>query len=765
MEKRTMLAFAVLAAAMSAFAATFQFNKGGAASDSDGTFDWNTPSRWYVGDTVQNSLPTKDDDAYVHVTSLRGKEVYIRSGTAAECKILYLPNRAWSLIPVHLIIDGGSLTTYGSARLGNKSCGNLTIQNGGSFVAKSEVYIGKDNDETSSGTVYVTNSVVIADASSSFTTGTSSVYMGHQRKGQALLVNNGTISFGGQFNVGYCSLSGFALGDTVSIITNSGTISAAGPFRIAFKTNSVAWVENTGDITLSDEFTLGHNPYAQGYFRHSAGNLSVPGSTYVGLSGSGYLELAGDTKSVFSGTYMRIASNNGSENGSICSYGELVLTNSASLSRSGNRALWAGAFKHSTARIALYDDAKLSDISNIRFGNVKTDNSFEVYDNAVVSNVNLFVLNVGSTANDVTGKTTMKLSGNAKVCDIGNAYIGSNSYNRAELEIADNAWFGLRDDAWEGGTNSIHVAEDSYESGDVTIRLRGGTIALGIRGGLVLGSTKDNSNVQCTSRLIGYGCVTNQGDSSQTLWSRLDVRGGSVTADGEGEERDLDLRTFARISGSAGEGRSNLNISGTNGWYAINKGRLRYPVRDSGDSKARPRFVGDYARLDASINPMYVNSMRIIIKTNDVEVAMASSRYPFVDLYAPDRTDIPAGLVGDDAKNRRLGIWHGTIATGYANTARRSFHTADVTIRYDQWRLDELKDAQGNYPPNLEIRLYKHDGTVGGKWRMVTKYPVTDAETNGYRISGELESVSGTYNLGWFAVVAKSAKGTCIAIR
>ena len=569
-----------------------------------------------------------------------------------------------------------------------------------------------------------------------------------------MLVNNGTISFGGQFNIGYCSVPGYALGDSESVITNSGTISVGGPFRVGFRTNSIARVENTGNITLSDEFTLGHNLNAQGHLRHSDGTLAVSGSAYVGLSGSGYLELAGGTESVFSGTRMRIASNNDKEDGTIRSSGELVITNSASLSRS-DKAVWAGVHKYSTARIALYDDAKLSDISTFTFGNVKTDNSFEVYDSTVVSNVDLFVLNVGSTSSDVEGKTTMKLSDNAKVCDLTNAYIGSNKWNRVELEIADNAWFGLRDDAWT--TNLINVARDSYKSGDATIRMRGGMIGLGIRGGLVLGSTEDNANVQCTSRLIGYGCVTNQGDRSRTVWSRLDIRAGSATADGEGMERDLDLSTFARVSGSSGDGRDHLNVSGTNGWYAINKGRLLYPNMDG----ELIRFVGEYSRLTDAFKPKLVNAMKIILKdANDTEVT--DHRRFNIAMYAPDRTDIPAGLVEDDATNRRLGIWKGDV-TGNANG---KFATAEATIRYDQWRLGELKDVYGNYPPNLVIHLYKHDGSANGKWTKVSSYSVADAETNEYRIGGDISNeVSGKHDIGWFAVVAKSEKGTCITLR
>lgn len=748
---KTFCAFAALAAA-NAFAAVFDFKP----ADTADSFNWNTPSLWYVGSTVQNRLPTSADDTWITSKYLRNVPFYIDSATSAATKKLFLANSASSTYPMILTIDGGSLTTHGDAWIGQKSPGNLIIQNGGAFVAKSVLYIGLKNTSTDAGSQHVFDAkVFVADSASSLTAATH-IYMGDQIGGTSLLDNKGTVSItgSGQLRLGVCVTEGINRGDIVSVVTNSGTISVANAMRVGFRTNTVGRVVNTGDITVGGEFNLGHNLYSYGSLRHAAGTLSLAGSVYAGLSGDGYLELAGDTETAFPGSVFAIAQNNWKNDGSVRSRGEFVITNSASLSR-GGKSLTAGVYKYATARIALYDDAKLSDISTFTFGNVKTDNSFEVYDNAVVSNVDLFVLNVGSTANDVEGKTTMKLSGNAKVCDLTNVYIGSNTYNRAELEIADNAWFGLRDDAWT--TNLINVARDSYKSGDATIRLRGGTIGLGIRGALVLGSTNDNSNVACTSRFVGYGCIINQGDSSRTIWSRLDLRGGSVTADGEGVERDLDFGTFARLGGSIGDGRTKLNSSGTNGWYAINKGRLIYPNRDG----ELVRFVGDYARLNYDVAPKFVNSMRILLKdSNDTEIT--TDRRFTVELYAPDRTDIPAGLIADDANNRRLGVWRGNC--GGKTT---SFAKAETTIRYDQWRLGELAAASGVGLNNFQICLYKHDGSANGKWKKVSSYSAADAAANEYRISGDVSNeVSGNkHNIAWFAVVAKTIKGTLICIK
>ena len=173
------------------------------------------------------------------------------------------------------------------------------------------------------------------------------------------------------------------------------------------------------------------------------------------------------------------------------------------------------------------------------------------------------------------------------------------------------------------------------------------------------------------------------------------------------------------------------------------------------------RFVGEYSRLNDTYTPKLVNAMKIILKdANESEVT--DHRRFNVAMYAPDRTDIPDGLVEDGGKNRRLGIWKGNVTSA----ASGKFATAHATIRYDQWRLGELKDGAGNYPVGLEVRLYKHDGTAGGRWKKVASYSAAEAEANEYRISGEISTeVFGTHNLGWFAVVAKAAKGTLISLK
>ena len=753
--KSILSVFVVFAAAMNAFAA-LHLKPDGAQPP----YYWDDTSLWWYkeGGAWANRVPNNTEEVDIFSPETRESPLYITNGVNAVTKAFYLATtNATSCSPQLLTIDGGSLTASGAAYLGFKNSAIVEIKNGGSMIAKSTLTLGRDND-TSVGTKCITNIVRIADASSTLSvTGVTTI--GQQRKGLTLLDNRGTINFNGDVYIGNCTDALVTMGDVLTVVTNAGTINA-NKFRIGYRTNCVARVENIGDLNLNGEFNIGNQPNSQGFFRHSAGSFSdTSGHIYLGIGGRAYLELAGNTRTILDQNRMRFSLNNwNNNNNSFRSYGELVITNSASLSRGGKDIEAAIEYRYGMARIALYDDAMLSDVGNLSVGNSKADSSFEVYNNAVVSNVDVLVLNVGYTGSGTPGTTTMKLSGNAKVCEIRNAYIGSNKYNRAELEIADNAFFGLRADAMNTDANyfqeNIYVAADTNRLGSGTIRLRGGMIGLGNRGGLFLGDVTNDSVGKCSARLVGYGCVTNHGSGYH--WSRIHLRSGSVTADGEGVARDLNLGTFARVSGSikgeSADGRSKINQSGTNGWYAINKGRLLYP---KGDGEL-VRFVGDYSRTDASYVPRFVNSMRILLKDKD-GVELTSDRTLTVYLYAPDRDDIPGGLIADDAKNRRLGVWRG-------HSSLTSFTKAEMNILYDKWRLAQLKDAQGKYSPNLHVCLYRCEDVKGAKWKCIARYPVSQASSNAYRISGDLQK-SGGNNLGWFAVVAKEVGGSVILIK
>ena len=327
--KSILSVFVVFAAAMTASAVTFEFKPQATAT----SYNWNTPSYWYGGSTPRNSLPTKDDETWMTDGKLRNVPLYIDSYTAATTGIFRVANSSSYANPMILTIDGGSLTTYGVAYIGQKSPGVLIVQNGGTFEAKDNTYIGLNNNSSNSSQQHVFNAkLIIADSDSGFTAA-SNVYMGHQKGGTSLLDNKGTVSITRQLQLGVWT-NVVEHGGLVAVITNSGTLSVTGNTLIGYRTNSVGRVENTGNLTLGDQCLIARYDYSEGYLRHSAGNLSIDGPVYVGYRGKGCLELAGDTETVFPGSAFMLAAND-MVNNTIHSIGELVITNNASLSREG----------------------------------------------------------------------------------------------------------------------------------------------------------------------------------------------------------------------------------------------------------------------------------------------------------------------------------------------------------------------------------------------------------------------------------------------
>lgn len=252
MQMKTMMGlFATLAAVMTASAATIEFIPRKSAS----RYDWATTD-WKSGGSYVTSLPTKSDNAWITATLIRNSTegMFINLGTDAEVNKLYLANSNTNSRPMKLTIDGGSLTTYGEADIGQKSPGVLTLQNGGTFEAKDNTYIGLNNNSSDSSQLHVFDAkLIIADAQSSFTTA-SYVYMGHQKGGTALLDNKGIVSITGtgQLQLGVWT-NVVEQGDLVAVVTNSGTLSVAGNTLIGYRTNSVGRVENTGNLTMGGQ--------------------------------------------------------------------------------------------------------------------------------------------------------------------------------------------------------------------------------------------------------------------------------------------------------------------------------------------------------------------------------------------------------------------------------------------------------------------------------------------------------------------------------
>ncbi|MBQ7189999.1 MAG: hypothetical protein IJR99_11355, partial [Kiritimatiellae bacterium] len=236
----------------------------------------------------------------------------------------------------------------------------------------------------------------------------------------------------------------------------------------------------------------------------------------------------------------------------------------------------------------------------------------------------------------------------------------------------------------------------------------------------------------------GWGCLRGYGKVAPASPGVTNVRlgGGNCVfrADGDGEERDLDLHEVVNITNYFGE--IDVAIS-TNGWYAENKGRVLYPRTWFGTATAE-RCLGD---APYAATPRFVNSVRFSI--NGVS---GSSSFFRGGLYAPDRADIPAGLPrGFDV----IGVWNFGLFNHVNNDNRISFSSVTLTFRYDHTK---VRDTQA-------LTLYRYNGT---EWVQVGQAMPNDDHL--ISTASPLAPISDTMNIGFFAVLARSDRST-ISIR
>ena len=211
---------------------------------------------------------------------------------------------------------------------------------------------------------------------------------------------------------------------------------------------------------------------------------------------------------------------------------------------------------------------------------------------------------------------------------------------------------------------------------------------------------------------------------------------GQIIADGEGEMRDLDFSRLGVLSYDST--RPNQNGS-TNGWFAVNKGRLKLP-RSLPRKSADHHCVGDYWKVQPGRSDRLMNTFIYYLEGEEL------NNYMFAELYAEDRDDIPAGLDEIDA-DKTLAVWRiGHFSDGPeidepANPA--SFTSAKLRLRYCPAGTDGLR----------YVYVFRHDGTANGKWRKVG-YRAISAD-NPVVVTRSFAPSEANWNLGWFAVVAR----------
>jgi hypothetical protein len=303
--------------------------------------------------------------------------------------------------------------------------------------------------------------------------------------------------------------------------------------------------------------------------------------------------------------------------------------------------------------------------------------------------------------NNGTGKMVLTNSASYELAVDGHVYLGYGATGNGTLILTDQAEFKTTSPASivigkDGkGTlicKGVGISQNSHPSADLIVR----------------------DTIDATGCLRGYGEFGGAG----TI-----INNGLIIADGYGEDNDLSLMNYGSYSGVETT-TSTIENDSTNGFYAVNHGRLklRQAYLVSGSNTVTFGESADDQVLDM------VNSMRVTLLGVDY-----SNRYLDWQLMAADRTDV---AVSPEENLSFIGVWNINI--------NGDFDSMSFQLRYDH-------EAADNRP----VSLYHYD-TASSEWE-----EVGGAE----QLSGYRFSATGLEELGMYAVVVDtSLRGTVICI-
>lgn len=739
-------------------------------------YSWQTAANWYKTNSFMekptvkaDALPTSSQNVLIQPWGGVSVDnpVTIGAGESVTVNNLHIAcnEGGSSKTPQYgasLTVDGGVLKLLGNLyfALDNHTSGDLVLKNGASMDVAGEAQLGENNYTTRY------HCRMDIDATSEFNVA------GHMSVGRRarcianIVTNRGSLAVG-SMRIGPCAdaYAGTGLVYNVGRMVVSGNLDVGGLGRGgsggAGATKTYYW--SRGELVLDEGSTLTIGDESDIYVGGNSDQSFGDGILDVSIP----LVLKGAQK-MYIGNAMSNAVNGGM----------LVLRKNGRFDNSSS-LLEIGHYQYGKAKLVMYDDSSITNVAKIRMSeNSKVHSYIEMHGRSMITNIN--TIRLAQTTGTRTGaRGHIFMDGDSAIyftptntTGEGSGLIfGTTPDNHAEMRLAGNALL--------HGLYKMNFAtdQDGYQG---HLRLEGGTIMLkphttvSTRQNIVLGLSGPNSENGAGS-ISGYGTITRTdiGDvnESNMLCMNLQMHDYSVTADGCGAERDLDLRAIYVVNyiykaaiGNNDIGNNQLanwgNLSGTNGWYAADKGRLIFPRADKvvGRTDSNPaRHFGDWRyqstnELGEAMLPTLVNAFSLEPETAE----NGGKAYCHSALYAPDRTDYPANVLRG-RPGKVVSVWRiGTCTTGWTADAPitpwKKYTSMKVTFRYDHTVLD------GGIP----VKLYRHDGTETGRWTCIS---VQNVPAENSVISGRVTPGSGTYDLGWFALVEQRPAGSVISVR
>ena len=321
--------------------------------------------------------------------------------------------------------------------------------------------------------------------------------------------------------------------------------------------------------------------------------------------------------------------------------------------------------------------------------------------------------------------------------------------NNASTGILDVAENGIISNVW-----SMKIGDYSAKAHG-ELNMRGGTVLFDSthanNGTVIWLNPTLNNNNGLSGSINGWGKLAFI--DPVTMVKDADKPGGithygPIVADGKGQMRDLDCSRLGTITY---DNTTPNPIGSTNGWYAVNKGRLKLP-RSLPRKSDSHRCVGDYWAVQYGKTQRLANTFMYTLEGAEL------NNYMFAELYAIDRDDIPADLasVGPD---KTLAVWRiGHFSDGPEidePTHPAAFTSASLRFRYCPEGLEGI-----NY-----LYVFHHEGTANGQWKSIGH--TSNISTNNPVISCSLSAPSeANWNMGWFAIIGRvNPRGTTFIFR
>lgn len=641
--------------------------------------------------------------------------IMCKSGTFDPGKVFRIGHGVNSTTTVNLY-DTSQLLGSPEYRLGHASGskGYFTLSNEASLVTSTTASLGVNTDTI--------GSMAFADSSTGEFKAQLRLGCGVQSLGSLTLSDDAVAAITGIFYAGYgarargeAKLSGSASLTTfnqfiVGNTSSTGMVELAGSSVVTNKQEALLIGNGTrGHATVTVKDNARFVNHATGYLSHGTTSATEGSWSDVTFEGNSHGEF---------GHYLFIASASNS-------WSSLAVKDSAEITTA--RRLLVGGSKGSSGFLSVSGNAR------VQIGEEP------------VAGGNQPCLDVGGAW---LSRGHVTISGNGLI-SVTNVLLGASVNNASTgiLEVAEN---GIVSNVW------------SMKIGDYSAKAHG---ELNMRGGTVLFDSTHASN----GTVIWLNPIldSNNGQSgSISGWGKLafidpvamvknaDKPGGithygPIVADGNGQMRDLDCGRLGTITYD----NTNPNpVGSTNGWYAVNKGRLKLP-RSLPRKTTEHRCVGDYWLVQYGKQLRLANTFMYTLEGAEL------NNYMFAELYATDRDDIPAGLdaIGAD---KTLAVWRiGHFSDGPEidePTHPAAFTSASLRFRYcaDPDLLNGL----------VVLRVYRHDGTATGKWTCVGRAEPSMANPV---ISAAVAAPSAAnWNMGWFAITGRTKPfGSTLSIR